>query len=132
MILRKRIMGTKRRARSKQERRRIVEETFREGASVAKVAKAHGIRPNQVFHWRRLYQRGLLGNEEQTTALVPVRVTDAIGNHPIRANPVAPGRRSAGRSSSGTIQVELERARIWICGAVDQNSLQVLLESLLR
>lgn len=49
-----------RRRRSKQERRRIVEETLAPGASVARVARAHGVNANQVFHWRRLYHQGLL------------------------------------------------------------------------
>jgi transposase len=37
------------------EKRRIVEETLVEGASVAQVARAQGGNANQVFGWRRLY-----------------------------------------------------------------------------
>ena len=47
----------KRRRRSIAERRQVVEETLTAGASVARVARAHGVNANQVFHWRRLYQR---------------------------------------------------------------------------
>jgi len=36
-------------------KRQIVEETMVEGASVARVARAHGVNPNQVFYWRMLY-----------------------------------------------------------------------------
>ena len=43
------------------EKRRIVEESFQPGSSVARVARAHGINANQVFSWRRLYRRGRLG-----------------------------------------------------------------------
>lgn len=121
---------TKRRARTKQERRRIVEETFAAGVSVTDVARAHGVRPNQVFHWRRLYHKGLLGNEAERTALVPVRITEAE-QHPAHASPVAQARRAVGKSAYGTIQIELERARICIQGAADPASLRVLLESLL-
>jgi transposase len=121
--------ATKRRARTKQERRRIVEETFAAGVSVAKVAQAHGVRPNQVFHWRRLYHKGLLGNESETTALVPVRIIEA--NHRPHAIVAVEARRSTSRLASGAIQVELERARICIQGAADPTSLRVLLESLL-
>ena len=39
----------KRRRRSVQERRRIVEETLAPGASVARVARAHGVNANQVL-----------------------------------------------------------------------------------
>jgi len=40
---------TKRRYRSAEERRRIVEETLVAGTSVAVVARAHGVNANQVF-----------------------------------------------------------------------------------
>jgi hypothetical protein len=63
----------------------------------------------------------LLGNDAETTALVPVRITDAA----------APSRGAAGKPVSGTIQVELEKARICIHGAADAASLRVVLESLL-
>ena len=51
-----------RRRRSVMEKRRIVEETMQPGASVAKVARAHGVNANQVFAWRRQYWQGLLGD----------------------------------------------------------------------
>jgi len=53
---------TTRRYRTQTERRRIVEETISTGASVATVARAHGVNANQVFHWRKLYHAGLLGS----------------------------------------------------------------------
>ena len=54
-----------RRTRSKAEKRQIVEETQREGASVRSVARAHEIPANQLFHWRKLYREGLLGSEAE-------------------------------------------------------------------
>jgi|SRR5579884_2225870 len=50
----------KRPYRSKQERREIVEETLLPGASVAVVARRHGVNANQVFQWRQLYREGRL------------------------------------------------------------------------
>jgi transposase len=49
-----------RRRRSVSEKRRIVELTFARGASVALVARAHGVNANQVFKWRREFERGKL------------------------------------------------------------------------
>jgi len=49
------------------EKRRIVEETMVEGASVARVARAHGINANQVFGWRRFYVAGRLGDRDKTS-----------------------------------------------------------------
>lgn len=50
--------GGTRQFRSKQERREIVEETLKPGASVALVARSHGVNANQVFKWRRQYRQG--------------------------------------------------------------------------
>src|SRR6266567_6241009 len=52
----------KRQYRALEEKRRIVEETLAEGASVALVARTHGVNANLVFSWRKLYQAGRLGS----------------------------------------------------------------------
>jgi transposase-like protein len=49
-----------RRWRSVAEKRRIVELTLVPGASVALVARAHGVNANQVFKWRGEFERGEL------------------------------------------------------------------------
>ena len=67
-----------RQRRSIAEKRRIVEETLVEGASVARVARAHGINANQVFGWRRLYQAGRLGERKPAMKLLPVRVSESL------------------------------------------------------
>ena len=64
----------KRRYRTVEEERRIVEETLVEGASVARVARAHGVNANQVFAWRKLYLAGRL-NGNRAIQLLPVRVS---------------------------------------------------------
>src|ERR1700735_1566296 len=61
----------KRQLRTIAEKRQIVEETIVEGASVARIARAHGVNSNQVFYWRMLYRKGRLG----AATLLPVRVT---------------------------------------------------------
>jgi transposase-like protein len=57
---RRRQSAGKRRKRSALERLRIVEETLAPGASVARVARSHGINANQVFAWRKLHLAGKL------------------------------------------------------------------------
>lgn len=49
------------------------------GASVAEVARAHGMNANQVFKWRRAYERGEL--REPCSALLPVTVA-AVARSP--------------------------------------------------
>ena len=59
------IVGTvkrvKRPRRSPGEKLRIVEDTLETGASVARVARRHGIDANQVFYWRKQHSEGRLG-----------------------------------------------------------------------
>ncbi|PYU23478.1 MAG: hypothetical protein DMG32_16065 [Acidobacteria bacterium] len=60
------------------DKRRIVEETLHPGASVARVARAHGVNANQLFGGRRLYQQGRLERKtEERPGLLPVRVIGA-------------------------------------------------------
>jgi transposase len=62
----------KRRMRTLEEKRRIVEEVLRGEESVAVVARRHEVNANLVFSWKRQYEKGLL--EASGTALVPVKV----------------------------------------------------------
>ena len=50
----------RRRRWSAEEKARIVQETYAPGMSVSLVARRHGIAPNQLFSWRRLYAEGAL------------------------------------------------------------------------
>src|SRR5438309_10046398 len=69
------IRQTKRRRRSVEEKRRIVEETLEAGASVARVARRHAVNANQVFYWRKKYREGRLG-KNQSSKLLPVTLSD--------------------------------------------------------
>src|SRR5246127_4946519 len=71
---------SKRRYRSKQERRQVVEETLQPGASVAVIARQHGVNANQVFYWRKLYREGRLGGEPEAAQLLPVQITEVMRN----------------------------------------------------
>jgi transposase len=116
----------KRRKYSIAEKRHIVEESFRPGASVARVARAHGVNANQVFSWRRLYQRGRLGTSTgaaQPAELLPVAISDA---------PVAPIPSSnPSPLLTGTIQLQSSKGRLRIEGAVDPICLRLVLDHLL-
>lgn len=57
-------------------KRKIVEETFEPGASVAIVARRYELNANVVFAWRRLYRAGEAGRArpEKAPKLIPVKV----------------------------------------------------------
>jgi transposase len=50
----------RRRRWSAEEKAAMVQETWAPGMSVSLVAQRHGIAPNQLFTWRRLYASGAL------------------------------------------------------------------------
>jgi transposase len=117
----------KRLRRTPEEKRRIVEATFVPGASIARVAREHGVNANQVFQWRYEYRKGTLGVRQQgQTKLVPVTVTAEPGRVP-RAD-IAPV-----IGSSGSIHIELPgRAVISLEPGVDPELVRTVLGSLLR
>jgi transposase len=117
--------GSKRRFRTVEEKRRIVEETLQPGASVARVARAHGVNANQVFGWRQLYRQGRLEQKEiDAPSLLPVRVTNAT-------MAVRSAGASTCRSPSGMIHLELPKGQLRIAGRVDAEVLRLVLEKLL-
>jgi transposase len=61
--------GGPRRRWPEETKRRIVEETFKPGASVAIVARRYELNANVVFAWRRLYRAA-----EGADDLIPVKV----------------------------------------------------------
>ena len=119
-----------------EKKRRIVEETLRPHASVARVAQAHGVNANQVFYWRKQYQQGLLGPTQPSTALLPVQISDLISPEPVPALArkseallACPPRAEA--APTGAIYLELANAKLRIEGTVDSAALRLLLDCLL-
>src|SRR5580700_5445107 len=89
--------------RSVAEKRRIVELTLQAGASVALVARAHGVNANQVFKWRRALKRGELNNGTALTSLLPVKVSAPLKGGNATGEVEAKGQLTAG----GSIHIEL-------------------------
>jgi transposase len=118
------LVAPQRPQRSMAEKRRIVEEPLVEGASVARVARAHDINVNQVFGWRRLYRAGRLGGASPAVKLLPVRVSERMPAPP----PVE--RSSADFPKPGTIHIEPRQAQVRIEGNADPALVRVLLECL--
>lgn len=126
--------AAQRQHRSVAEKRRIVEETLVEGASVARIARAHGVNANQVFGWRRLYLSGRLGERKPTMKLLPVRVSES--SPPVTTHGSGEVSTSIEAANSkpvpGTIHIKLHQAQVRIEGAVDAEVVRVLVECLAR
>lgn len=86
--------------RTHEDKRRIVEETLVPGASVAAVARKHGVNANLLFGWRRLHKQGLLEQAREPAAtLLPVKVATPTLT-PASTSGTAVDPRAARRSAS--------------------------------
>jgi transposase len=120
-----------RRKYSAAEKRRIVEESARPGASVAVVAQSHGINANQVFFWRRLHRQGLLADSPGAPPpLLPVKLATPTlvpterGDVSVRA-PERPQR--------SCMEIEFAGGqRLRIQGRVDRTTLSRVIDALSR
>jgi transposase len=127
-----------RRMRTNDEKRRIVEEALVPGASVAAVARRHGLNANLLFGWRRLHKQGLLErSREPAVPMLPVQVTTPTLAADRRSTRVArssaqPRRRpTTAPRSSGHIEIELPSgARVRIHGRVEPRALAEVLTAL--
>jgi transposase len=113
--------------RTREEKRRIVEATFVPGASIARVAREHGVNANQVFQWRHEYRKGAMEvGQRAQTKLLPVTVTT-------EPNSVTLSGIAAAIAPSGSIHIELPgRAVISVETGVDPELVRAVLGSLLR
>ena len=88
---------------------------------MAVIARQHGVNANQVFHWRKLYREGRLELESAAAPLLPVRIAEVVDCE-----------RPLAKLHTGSIVIELGRARVRVEGSVDAESLRVILERVAR
>jgi transposase len=114
-----------RRRRSLAEKRRIVDLTLQPGSSVSLVARANGVNANQVFAWRRAFEKGGLREAHvASTGLLPVTVSAG-------SELTEPSSTGEQLKAAGSIHIEFEgRALISIEGGADPGLVRVILESL--
>ena len=127
MVQRQEVVAERRvrRWRSVSEKRQIVQLTLEPGASVAEVARAHGLNANQLFKWRRAFERGELN--ETGFALLPVTVSSPSEPE----NAVVEEPRSEQEPTGGAIHIEFPgRAMISVERGADRSLVRAVLESL--
>lgn len=99
MIERRSGRGGGRRRYLAEEKRRLVAATLEPGASVAAVARQHGLNTNMLFNWRR---------EARRAAADAVPTSKAAGFVPLGViGPALPATRRAGDGPGGRIEIEL-------------------------
>ena len=97
---------------------RIVAESFAAGANVSAVARRYGLRPQQVYAWRRLARSGALAlPAEEALGFVPVVATSSDPAPPATAAP------------TGIVEIEVAGAVIRAAPGVDWRFLREVLRT---
>jgi len=109
-------------------KQQLVALTLVPGASVARLAREHGVNANQVFSWRKLYREGRLGPAQASEVrLLPVDVAPTrVAESP---RPMVDPR---GQLGNGRLRIECPQGHLIIEGSPDAQVLRVVLEHLLR
>ena len=119
--------GRVRRWRSVAEKRQVVQLTMEAGASVAEVAREYGLNANQVFKWRRAFERGEV--EGDHVALLPVTVSTSV--MPENKAPALTAREQL--QVGGSIHIELHgRAVISVEHGGDPDLVRCVVQSVSR
>src|ERR1700689_1892413 len=140
--------GERRRTRSLEERKRIVEEALAPGVSVAAIARRHGLNANLIFKWIRRSREGwrdrgresanekpvvVVPPEARPPAFIPVKLLelDAASAPPrsdVAAKPARQTRRGARR---GAMEIRLPNgAKVSLDADVDAEALRRVLSAL--
>jgi transposase len=140
--------GERRRTRSLDERKRIVEEALAPGVSVAAVARRHGLNANLIFKWIRRSREGWRDRRREPAKEMPVVAApperggpafvtvkrlelDAASTPPssdVIAKPARQTRRGVGR---GAMEISLPNgAKVSLDAEVDAEALRRVLSAL--
>jgi transposase len=116
-----------------EQKRGIVEQSMKPGASVSRVAREHDVNTNQVFKWRRLHERGLLGTGSKAVSMLPVRIEDspALARR-IVIQALDSERMRPRATKTGSIEIELQGGRVTVRGVVDRAALRMVVKMLSR
>ena len=126
--------GLKRQRRSIAEKRRIVEQAMQSGASIARVAREHGVNANMGHYWRNLYRQGRLGEKPiDSIRLLPVSVKEPRATAAVESVTKlssTPELRPA--VTAGVIYIEFPKIHLRVESGADAALLRVVLETLQR
>jgi transposase len=99
----------------------VVEATFAPGASIARIAREHGLNANLLFNWRYQFRLGRLGPALSAPALLPVELipdVPAMLTSPPLFQP------------EGCMELTLSKGQLRIQGRPDADTLRLVLQVL--
>ena len=128
------VEGLKRQRRSIAEKRKIVEQAMQPGASIARVAREHGVNANMVHYWRNLYRQGRLGEKPiDSIRLLPVSVKESPATAVVESMAKLCSRPELSPAvAGGSIYIEFPKVHLRVEHGADPALLRVVLETLQR
>lgn len=121
------IVGEARRRWSDDEKRAIVAETFRDGRTVASVARRHELNPSMLFAWRKQYREvANLAVSPEPIGFAPVAIAPPEHNGLACLN-------EASSKCAPVVELDFESgARLRIFGAADTDLVKAVVEAMTR
>lgn len=113
-----------------EDKAQIVAETLEPGAVVSEVARRHGLRPQQVFAWRRSARTSAASVQQEPAAFVPAVVTSpAPAATPAAKRPRRPRRKAAARET-GVIELEIDGIAMRVGRGADARTIAAVIGAL--
>ncbi len=115
----------RRRRWSADEKATIVAESYAGGETVCGVARRHGLTPQQLFTWRRLFRRDLRA-DTKPPLFVPA-VIEAAVEQPVREPPSGAPRR---RSFASGIELEIDGVIVRVGSGASPKAIAAVIRAL--
>ncbi|MBZ9859086.1 IS66-like element accessory protein TnpA [Mesorhizobium sp. CA12] len=113
---------------SMDDKARIVAETLEPNAIISEVARRYGLRPQQVFAWRREARKQAAWVQQESPAFVPAVVTaPPPGSAPTR--PAQPQKRKTARDA-GVIELEIDGIAMRVGRGADAKTVAAVIRAL--
>jgi transposase len=107
----------------------LIARSLQPGASVSALALEAGINANLLFKWRRMHVRARRGADSTSTRATPTLLPVTL-NMPVGVPAVTAATRGNATLGSGSIEIDIEGARVRLRGPVDPASLRCVLQAL--
>lgn len=117
-----------RRQWSVDDKARIIEETLEPNAIVSEVARRYGLRPQQVFAWRREARKQAASAKQDSPAFVPAVVTSPTPEIAPK-RPARPRKRKTARDA-GVIELEIDGIAMRVGRGADTKTVAAVIRAL--
>lgn len=119
-----------RRRHAEEFKQSLVQRTLEPGASVAAIAQQAGVNANLLFNWRRLHLQAQPPNSCDNDPPVLLPVTVVAAEDPGAACVPTPSGPPPRTAPAGTIEIDINGARVRLRGTVDEASIRIVLHAL--